>query len=228
MISRFRWYRVKFPNGYHFFSDSIRDANISVDRENGFHIVNESNEEIDFKFYWRSKLVATNIDVDGNAAYHEISTLSDQDVTLTNFESGCLLRLNNPNRNFRELFNAMEKIVGMGFSIKPLSVSSSEVDSILSRMDVSKLNRIRLSGSLKENEIVARIELAAKEGIELSKVKLLDDVKYNSESASYELMFKGVKGSLSYSSTGLVKISGELSSYILHLLEDTIKIRFFS
>jgi hypothetical protein len=66
------------------------------------------------------------------------------------------------------------------------------------------------------------MEFVSKKGVELDKIQLLQGLNYRVDHAVFELIFEGVKGQAAFASTGLVKISGQLSPKLLVLFESDL------
>lgn len=67
--------------------------------------------------------------------------------------------------------------------------------------------------------VVARMEFASKQGMIVENMKLLDGIRYNVDSAVFELIYEGVRGQVAFSSSGVVKVSGHLAPRLVHLIE---------
>jgi hypothetical protein len=50
----------------------------------------------------------------------------------------------------------------------------------------------------------------------------LRGLKYKVDSITFEVLIEGVKGNVSISSNGLIKVSGQLSPKIVSLIEDDL------
>ncbi len=222
MIVRYRWYRLKSPIGYASLLDSMKQEPITPDKDRGYFLLQSDDKEIKFKFFWRVKITATTLDSEGNTFNEELYSLNSQDCILTKISDKYLLRLENPGRSSRELFNSLEELTGMGFYAKALALSNEDVNEILKNIDAFKLTSIKLTGGVENNEMIARIDLASKKGIVLENLAMLEGVKYKTDSAAYEIMTKGIKGNLSYTPTGLVRLSGQLSPMLLALIENSM------
>ncbi|MHC9034252.1 hypothetical protein ACYTTR_00845 [Cobetia marina] len=219
MIMRYRWYRLKSPISHSSLLDLMMNEEITSEKNQGYSLLHSENKEITFRFFWRVKITTTRLDQDGETFHEELFTLNSQDCTLTRTGDKYLLRLENPGRSSRELFNSLEELMGMGFYSKALVLSNENINELLKKLDISKLTGIKLTGGVENNEMVARIDLASKKGIILENLPMLEGVKYKIDSASYEIMTKGTKGNFSYTPTGLVRISGQLSPMLLALIE---------
>ncbi len=222
MIKRYRWFSLKFPFGHEFLIRIMAGEPISPENKKGFQITYSDDGEIKFKFFWQTKIIAKTMSVDGEESSEEIYTLESQDCLLKKSGEKYILRLDNPGRSLRELFNSLEDISGMGFYVKPLYLSDETVSHIKSKIDICKTVGVKISGGIGGNEVVARVDLASKKGIKIDEISILSGMKYKTESASYELILKGEKGNFSYTSSGLVKLSGKLAPMVLFLIEEAM------
>ena len=219
MIMRYRWYRLKSPIDYSSLLGLLENEEITPEKDQGYSLLQSDNKEVKFRFFWRVRIITTTLDREGKTFDQELFTLNYQDCTLTKAGDRYLLKLENPGRSSRDLFNSLEELTGMGFYVKALVLSNENVNEILKDLDVSKLTGTKLTGGVENNEMVARIDLASKKGISLESLNMLKSVNYKIDSASYEIMTKGIRGNFSYTSTGLVRISGQLSPMLLALIE---------
>ncbi|OUR74280.1 hypothetical protein A9Q78_01370 [Methylophaga sp. 41_12_T18] len=221
MLTRYRWYLIKIPIGCASLISAIGEHLFSQNENDGFSIIEETAEECLCRFIYRTNVQVTSLNGDGTTVIESISS-----VNITNFSivtrtkpELTFLRIENPGKSSRELLNALESLVGFGFMVKPLNFEKSSPSTIFNSLDSTKLIGLKVVSAVIDKDLVARMEFASKNGIDISSIKPLQGVNYKLLSATYQVFFEGIKGQLTYSSGGLIKVSGQLAPKILHLIE---------
>lgn len=221
MISRYKWYQVRLPCSVAEFFTKLRDIGYDNASTKGF-LVNES--ESSFRYIWPSTINAVRLDNDGNYEYQQVATVNSQSVTVLS-QRTIILRFESPVRSMRDVFNALESVIGFGFACEQIVINDSLVQTALVSATSKTLNTLKVSGAIPSANSLARIELASKEGINTEKVKLLGLSDFLVEAASYEVFYKGVKGHIGFSRSAACKISGPLTPFILSSLESALQER---
>lgn len=219
MIVRYRWYEIRLPFGFLKLTNLLDSSPLESDSSSGFLILDKSPETAKYRFIWRDTLVSTSFDEDGAPVYQKVSTVNFLDIGIFKAVDKFFLRVENPTRSLRDLMNALESIIGIGFTSKIVIFSGVRLLDSLSGMEKKTLVGLKVGGAVYGKDLVARVEFASKTGIVPDEIAVLRDINYTVESAAYELIYEGVKGQLSVSSNGLVRISGQLSARVLHLIE---------
>ena len=129
------------------------------------------------------------------------------------------LRIENPGRNVRDLLNALEALVGMGFTVRPIVFDKGQPSTVFRSVDASKLVGLKVVGAVLADDLVARMEFASKEGMVIEKMNVLNGLKYKVEHAVFELVLGGLKGQISFAANGTVKISGQVAPKLVSLVE---------
>ncbi len=222
MIMRYRWYKLQLPNGEDSLLHQLALTPLSTESSFGFSRLDGILGESRFRFLWRSKLVVTRFDEEGNPTYDEVATINFTDFVLFAIEGKNYLRLENPCRNLRDLMNAIESLTGRGFTCKPVTFEKSKPFTLFEQVEVTKLVGLKIVDAVVENHLVARMEFASKQGMIVEQMSLLKNLKYTIESAIFEVLYEGVKGQVSFSSSGVVKISGQLAPRIVYLIENDL------
>lgn len=219
MLTRYRWYRIQLPRGDLALSDIIGDRPLTRDASFGFSRIDSSTGTSKFRFFWRVKVVVTRFDDEANPSYEEVASVNFTDCAIVTVERATFLRIENPGRNIRDLLNALESLVGLGFTSKPLTFEKSKPTTIFENVDTAKLVGLKVVGAVIDEDLVARMEFASKQGMVVEKMKLLDDLRYHIDSAVFDLLYDGVRGQVAFTSSGVVKISGHLAPRLVHLIE---------
>lgn len=219
MLTRCRWYRIQLPHGTPELSGVIEKHPLGLKSNQGFTRVNGALGLPIHRFLWRSKVVVTQFDESGAPFYQEIATVNFTDFAILNIDGQSFLRIENPGRSIRDLLNAVESLVGLGFTCKPVTFEKKKPTTVFESIDVIKLIGLKVVGAVFDEDLVARMEFVSKQGITPEKLTILNGVPHKTDSASYELIYGGIKGVLSFNSNGTVRVSGQLSPRLIHLIE---------
>jgi len=222
MQLRCRWYRIQLPKGTPDLSELLEQHPLGPDVNQGFTMVTGAWGQQLNRFLWRSKVVVTLVDDDGVPHYQEVATVNFTDFAVLNVEGEVFLRIESPGRSIRDLLNTLESLVGLGFTCKPVTFAKTKPTSVLESVEVAKLIGLKVTDVVLGNDLLARMEFSSKEGINPEKLAVLDGIPHKTDSASYELIYGGVKGGLYFSSTGMVKVGGQLTPRLIHLIEQDL------
>jgi hypothetical protein len=222
MLTRYRWYRIKMPRGDYNLSNIITGKPLTQNTSFGFSHIEGAIGSPKFRFLWRTKVVVTRFDDEGTPSYEEVASVNFTDFAIVQVDGVTFLRIENPSRNIRELLNALESILGLGFTSKPLTFDKAKPTTVFKSVDSTKLIGLKVVGAVIDNDLVARMEFASKQGMIVENMKLLNDLRYKVETSIFELIYEGVRGQLVFASNGLVKISGQLAPRLVHLIEQDL------
>jgi len=222
MQTRYRWYRIQLPKAMHDLSGVLARSPLAPNANQWFRKVEGSLGSPIYRFLWRSKVVITQFDDSGIPSYQDIATVNFTDFAIVTIDSKTFLRVENLGRSIRELLNAIESSVGLGFTCSPVTFENAKPTTIFENIQVIKLIGLKVVGAVLKDDLVARMEFASKQGITLDKLTSLEGIPHKIESASYELVFEGIKGQLSFASNGTVKVSGQLAPRLIHLIEQDL------
>lgn len=222
MLTRYRWYRIQLPSDIPDLPGVIANRPFVPNSNEGFTSVDGSLGGAIYRFLWRSKVVITQFDDSGIPSYQEIATVNFTDFAIVIVDGLTFLRMENPGRSIRELLNAVETLVGLGFTCKPVTFETIKPTTVFEKIESIKLIGLKVIGAVLEDDLVARMEFASVKGITPDKLAILEGVPHKIESASYELIYEGVKGQLSFTSNGTVKVSGQLAPRLIHLVEQDL------
>lgn len=222
MQLRCRWYRIHLPKGTPDLSAVLEKHPLGPEVNQGFTTVIGAWGQQLYRFLWRSKVVITLVGDDGEPHYQEVATVNFTDFAVLNVDGEMFFRIENPGRSIRELLNTLESLVGLGFTCKPVTFEKKKPVSVLESVEVAKLVGLKVTDAVLGKDLLARMEFSSKEGINREKLTALDGVPHKTDSASYELIYGGVKGVLHFSSTGMVKVGGQLVPRLIHLIEQDL------
>lgn len=219
MLTRYRWYRIQFPHGDFDLPSIIAGKPLTQDASFGFSCIEGAFDTAKFRFLWRTKVVVTRFDDGGTPSYEEMASVSFTDFAIVSVDDVTFLRIENPGRNNRDLLNALESLVGLGFTSKLLTFDKAKPTTVFESVEATKLVGLKVVGAVIDEDLVARMEFASKQGMIIENMKLLDGLRYKVDSAVFELIYEGVRGQVAFTSSGLVKVSGQLAPRLVNLIE---------
>lgn len=219
MSTKYKWFRIGFSQAEIDFLSLASRHPFRPKSEYGFSQITGEATTSDYRFLWRSELTITNYGRNGLPKYERIQTVNFVDFSYIVRNGTSYLRLENPGRNVRNLLNALEAMLGFGFTAQLLAFDKHTPKTVFKGTDFVRLTSAKLVGAVVNQDVVARIEFASKEGMALDKLAILSGLNYKTDFASYELSYRGVRGNFSYSTAGVVKIGGQLAPRLLALLE---------
>jgi hypothetical protein len=222
MLTRYRWYRIQFPRSDLDLSNIIASKPLTQDSSFGFLHIQDPINAAKFRFLWRTKVVVTQLDDDGDPSYEEVASVNFTDFAIVQVNDVTFLRIENPGRSIRDLLNALESLVGFGFTSKPMTFDRTKPTTVFESVEITKLIGFKVVGAVLDEDLVARMEFASKQGMIVENMKLLDGLRYSVDSAVFELIYEGVRGQLAFASSGQVKISGQLAPRLVHLIEQDL------
>lgn len=222
MQTRYRWFRIQLPDRARDFAALVATRSFDSTSPSGFARVPGGVGGTSYRFLWRSRVVVTRLDAEGVPTYEQIDSVSFTDFALVTVADLTFLRIENPGRNVRDLLNALETLVGMGFTVKPVVFDKGQPSTVFLSVDASKLVGLKVVGAVLADDLVARMEFASKEGMVVENMTVLDGLKYKVEHAVFELAIGGLKGQIAFVANGTVKISGQVAPMLVGLVEQDL------
>lgn len=219
MQTRYRWFRIQLPARARDLAALVASRPFDLTSMYGFACVMGGFGNPLYRFFWRSRVVVTKLDSEGLPTYEQVESVSFTDFSLVEIGDLTFLRVENPGRNVRDLLNALETLVGMGFTVKPITFDKGQPTTVFSAVDASKLVGLKIVGAVLADGLVARMEFASKEGMAVENMTVLDGLKYNIEHAVFELVLGGLRGQIAFAANGTVKISGHVAPKLVSLVE---------
>ncbi|MGQ5522634.1 hypothetical protein ACUHMQ_05155 [Chitinimonas sp. PSY-7] len=219
MLIRYRWYRIQLPRDIPGLDELIDNCPFGQDTNQGFTRVNSELGHLNHRFLWRSTVVVSQVDESGDTFYQEVASVNFTDFAIINIKGTVFLRIENPGRSIKDLLNALESLVGLGFTSKLVTFEKKEPVTVFEKTEVVKLIGLKVTEAILGEGIIGRMEFTSSEGITPEKLTILTDIPHKTESASFELIYGGVKGLLSFNSNGTVKVSGQLAPRLIYLIE---------
>lgn len=219
-MNRYKWYRVRPPTSAVTLLRRIRSSSFEGDSDSGFlPSVVEGAGPNSFRFLWRTSVVAMSLDEYGNRKSQLVQSVEQIEVDFSSENDFIWLRVMDPPRVSRELFNAIERIAGMGTSFEVQTFTPKQQAKFIRSCDEYRLVGLRGVGSSAEHKVVARIELASKDGVRPEKLAFLEQLRFASDQTTYELTERGLKGQVTFTASGVVRIAGAIQPFVLNQLE---------
>ncbi|WP_116866822.1 hypothetical protein [Pseudomonas syringae] len=218
MISRFKWYSVSLPCSVGEALQRLEEGRYDPSQRTGF-IVDAG--ERSFQFIWKTSIYATVIDSSGSSSREEITSVCSQKIQVLG-EEQIFFRLEDPPRSSKELLNALDKIIGFGFSCEQVVVTDELIRNSIEPFHSITLNTLKLSGAISSIAAIARVEIASKEGIDQESIENFGLSQSLIEAGTYSVRYKGSSGQVGFTRTGLCKISGELTARIKASIESNL------
>ena len=222
MQIRYRWFQIHFPTRARDLAALVAARSFDSSSPSGFARVPDGIGGNSYRFLWRSRVVVTRLDAEGVPTYEQIDSVSFTDFALLAVADLTFLRIENPGRNIRDLFNALETLVGMGFTVKPVVFDKDQPSTVFRSADASKLLGLKVVGAVVADDLVARMEFASKEGMVIENMTVLDGLKYKVSYAVFELVLGGLKGQIAFAANGTVKVGGQAAPKLLSLVEQDL------
>lgn len=219
MSTTYRWYRVGLPKKGVGFVKLLSKRSLLADSEFGFALLEDDGQVPKLRFLWRTKVVVTRINEEGVPFNEEFASVSFVDFAVIRCDAKGYLRLENPGHGARRLFDAIETLVGLGFTCEPVRFQFSDPAEIFEGVESAKLTGLSVSGAVVDQDLVARLEFASKKGMDVAKIRWLKGLEYKIDFSAFEVMYRGLKGQITLSSNGTVKISGPLSPRLVAEVE---------
>lgn len=222
MHTRFRWYRIQLPRGATDLGELVEKSPFLAESLYGFSRISASLGGSSHRFFWRTKVVITRLDKDDSPIYEQVASVSFTDFAVVVVEKVIFLRIENPGKNIRDLLNALESIVGMGFTAKQITFDRAKPTSVFEQVDIAKLVGLKVVGAVVGADLVARMEFSSKEGMIVENMAVLNGLQYKVDLAIFELLYKSIRGQVSFAANGAVKISGALAPKLVNFIEQDL------
>lgn len=217
MQIRYRWFRIQLP--IHSKDLNRLFAEHPFESKSPYGFVVTSGDGDSYRYLWRSRVYITKLNDEGEPAYEQVESVGFTDFSLLQIDGVIFLRIENAGKNIRDLLNSLETMIGLGFTAKPVIFDKNLPSSVFESVDSVKLVGLKVVGAVVADDLVARMEFVSKEGMDIEEMKILSSLKYKVDNAVFEVVFGGVKGQISFSVSGSVKISGQIAPRLIHFIE---------
>lgn len=217
MQTRYRWFRIQFPARARDLGMIV--ANCPFGPTSAYGFAGAPSGGASYRYLWRSRVVVTTLDAEGTPTYEQIDSVSFTDFSVVELGDLVFLRIENAGRNVRDLLNALETLVGMGFTAKPVTFDRARPSAVFNSVDSSKLVGMKVVGAVLADDLLARMEFVSKNGMAVENMEVLKGLKYKVELAVFEVVLSGLKGQIAFAANGTVKISGQIAPKLISLVE---------
>ena len=221
-VKRFKWYQLDLHSSFKGFLTSVGKARFGSGLRSGFVAIEAPRGEHSFRFFWTGYLSQVTLGTDGASHIEQVPTLEHCEIALFEARDRFWMRVADPPRSLRELLNALEHAAGFGFSSTSVTLLENNRVPSFPRGTEKKLVSFKAVSSLPQEAAIARIEAASREGIELREFSLLKNTKFALEQLTYDVTYKRVKGQVSLTNSGTLRVSGPLSPLLLESFEAMI------
>jgi hypothetical protein len=222
MHIRYRWYRFQLPPKSAELHRIFARRPLGPKDSFGFLDVGRDADSPKYRFLFRTTIVLQRSDEKGNMSYEEIANISFIDFAIVTVEKIQFLRVENPGRNVRDLMNALESTIGLGFTCKPVTFEKSRPEEIFKHVEEVRMVGMRSVDVTAGGDLMAKMEFTSSSGIEPEKVKALKGATYKVDFAVFSLLYEGIKGQMILASSGVARITGQLAPRILHFIEQDL------
>jgi hypothetical protein len=219
MSVRYRWFRVQMPRKDADLRSLLLRHPLREDSQFGFRLGDPTLNSEGFQFLWRSAVVVTRINDDFSPVYEQIASINLLTLATITINRMQFLRVENPGRNLRDLMNAMESVVGLGFSCRTVTFEGVRHDDFLRKgIDAARIVGLRIVG-VADGDVLVRMDFASKKGIDPKELRALKGVRYRVELAGLQCTYRVLKGLVSIATGGSVRFSGPLTPRLVSLFE---------
>lgn len=225
MSAAYKWYRVSLPKKGVGLAKLLSKSPLLADSEFGFVVIEDDKKLPKLRFLRRTKVVVTRVSDEGLPYIEEIDGVDFVDFAVIRSYTTNYLRLENPGHGAKHLFNALEIILGMGFTCEIIKLQSSDPSEIFEGVESAKLTGFSVSGAVADQDLIARLEFSSKKGMDIRKIRWLKGLQYKTDFSAFEIIYRGLRGQISFSSSGSVKVSGPLSPRLIEQVDKYISRR---
>lgn len=222
-MNRYRWFTLRLPRSVRSFAKDLQKC--APFNESGFGFIEKDKAAADrfsFKFLKHNSIAIPVLTNDGKLIYQSIKSIESVDFELFQKNSNIWLKIEDPPRSSRDFFNALESVSGFGFSAHPFIFSTENQRETLRVFDDYRLVGLKGIGNSIAKKFVTRIDIASKEGIDPENIDLISGLDFKTDQITYEISYKMLRGQVTFSASGLVRIAGAVSPFLVNCLESSL------
>ncbi|GAA5013760.1 hypothetical protein GCM10025794_02150 [Massilia kyonggiensis] len=208
MATRYRWLRINTELKIAEIKARMAAARFSVDVDDGFSFI-DSDIRGEIRYYWRTVVTTSYIDHDNSQALVDGRTTS-------------YIRLKNPPRTMSAFLNALERIIGFGFSVENFNVLLHGREELLKRSDSARLVSVKATNVKLADNVIGRVEAVSKDYISNDLLGKFSMYPHLVDFCTYELIHKNVRGQVSFYRNGQARVSENIGGYVLNLVEGVL------
>jgi hypothetical protein len=217
MQMKYKWYTLRFSEKIKDIDQLILARPFLTNSIFGFSRAS-SSERGQFTLTWRTSVAVQTIDQSGEPSIVSVDGVDQINFSVSDQKRFFLLRLEST-KAFGRLLDALEEITGTSSTVAPIEMSMRAAEVVLSHATSTKLVGLKVSGAALNEDLVARLEFASKNGMTERKIGLLKGLRYKTEQATYEVLLQGLTGRISFNASGFVRLSGRLAPALLGALD---------
>jgi hypothetical protein len=221
MATRYRWLRINTELKIEEIKALMAAARFSADVDDGFSF-RDSGIFGEIRYYWRTVVTTSYIDHDNSQVYQAVPTLAMLDFSLVNGRTASYIRLKNPPRTISPYLNALERIIGFGFSVENFNVLLHGREELLKRSDSARLVSVKATNVKLADNVIGRVEAVSKDYISNDLLGKFSMYPHLVDFCTYELIHKNVRGQVSFYRNGQARISDNIGGYVLNLVEGVL------
>lgn len=219
-MRRFRWYRLNLPSSFSEFTSVLDNKKIQEINSCGFFDISDGWGK-KYKYFYKNKLAISQIDANGDEKKTFVETIDSFVLKIFEVRKEVYIRIEDPPRSLRDFMNNIELIAGFGFSAIPILFTRDEQTKIIRDGYSFKVIGLKGVGSKKDPKIVARIEIASKETINIKEIDFLQEINFQPDHISYEIDSNFTRSQITFTSSGVVKINGNLEDDLIERIESS-------
>lgn len=213
---------MSLPEGLAGLHEHLLMLGKTEDRTFSFSFLGQEKNRWKYNYYWQAYISRVDFDEDGLLRTEEIINFSFCELEFYFSNSKMWLRVKNPPRSVKDLLDNIERAVGFGFFVESVSLFLNDNFLLLGKNAHKKLIAFKAFVPMPMESSLVRMEAVSKEGMDLDSFTLLQKNDYQLDQLTYEVMFERARGQISIGRSGLVKIGGQISPYLLEQIEKSL------
>lgn len=222
-MNRYRWFTLKLPRPLHSFARDLEKC--APFNGSGFGFITTSDNNADrllFRFLKQNIIKIPALASNGELIYQSIKSIESLEFEIFEKNSSIWLKIEDPPRSIREFFNGLEHVAGFGFAAQSFIFSVEDQEKTLLAFDESRLIGFKGVGTSITKKFITRIDVASKEGIDPKKLDLLSGLDFKTDQTTYEVSYRMLRGQVTFTATGLVRMAGSVSPFLVNSLESVL------
>lgn len=223
MQTKIKWYRLFIPEKPERWSRVLASFSDGLSSGRGQFMPNGQDGGVQhFRFRWTSDVPVESLSSAGEPILVKVKKVDAVDFSLADHDGFTLMRVANAPRSLSLLLNGLGDAFGLGFESSTITYEKRMPLGVLAEVDESRLTGAKLKNVVMGQDAVGRIEIASKRGLRLSDLAPISGIYYQVDTLSYEVLYRSVRGQLSVTAGGLVKIGGRLMPLLIDRVEKEV------
>lgn len=188
----------------------------------GFMQLEDGNGRSKFRYLTRSKILLTLLDAEGSSKEQAFETIDSIEFEISQSNTRIFLMVSEPPRSLRQFLNDLEELIGFGFSADAIIFNTKKQNEILRYSESFRMTGFKGIGSDSASKLVARVEVASKEGLELDRIPFLKALEYKIDHATFDVAHRMLRGQITFTASGIIRINGALEPFLLNCIERSL------